>query len=132
MGVHPSEIIYDAMMRGGGRGVLLLTSGNYADGNLEPALEMMRFETSVLGLADAGAHCTIICDASAPTTMLSYWARDRTLGDRLPLPLVVERLTSDTADLFGLHDRGVLAVGKKADINVIDHERLQLRPPRME
>lgn len=130
-GVHPSEVIYDAMMKNGGRGVLLLASGNYADGSLEPAFEMMRFERSVLGLADAGAHCTIICDASAPTSMLSYWARDRTLGEQLPLPLVVKRLTSDTADLFGFRDRGVLRVGMKADINVIDYARLGLRPPRM-
>jgi N-acyl-D-aspartate/D-glutamate deacylase len=131
-GVHASEIIYDAMMRNEGRGVLLLTSGNYADGNLEPALEMMRFDTSVLGLADAGAHSTIICDASAPTFMLSYWARDRTLGDRLPLPLVIKLLSKDTADLFGFEDRGELKVGMKADVNVIDHAKLKLHPPRME
>lgn len=131
-GVHACEIIYDAMMERNGRGVMLLTSGNYADGNLEPALEMMRFEGSVLGLADAGAHSTIICDASAPTYMLSYWARDRTLGETLPLPWVVQRLTRDIAQLFGLEDRGVLAAGKKADINVIDHARLKLGAPRME
>lgn len=131
-GVHPSEIIYDAMMRDGGRGVLLLTSGNYADGSLEPALAMMRFDRSVLGLADAGAHCTIICDASTPTTMLSHWARDRTRGERLSLPEVVRRLTADVADLFELRDRGILRVGMKADLNVIDHARIQVRPPRME
>ena len=131
-GVHPAEFIYDWMMRDGGRGVLLLASGNYAEGSLDPALEMMRFEGSVLGLADAGAHSTIICDASAPTYMLSYWARDRILGERLPLPFVVRRLTRDSADLFGLTDRGVLAVGQKADINIIDHGALKLYPPRME
>jgi N-acyl-D-aspartate/D-glutamate deacylase len=131
-GVHPTEIIYDAMMRDDGRGALLLTSGNYADGHLEPSLAMMRFPRSVLGLADAGAHCTIICDASAPTTMLAYWARDRTRGERLTLPEVVRRLTSDAADLFDLRDRGIVRQGMKADLNVIDHARLQLRPPRME
>jgi len=131
-GEHPAEIIYDAMMRNDGRGAVLLASGNYASGNLEPALEMMRYERSVLGLADAGAHCTIICDASAPTTMMSYWVRDRTLGDRLPLPFVVKQLTWDTADLFGLTDRGTLQVGKRADINVIDAAAIGLRAPRME
>jgi N-acyl-D-amino-acid deacylase len=131
-GVHPTEIIYDAMMRDEGRGALLSAYGNYADGNLDPSLAMMRFPRSVLGLADAGAHCTIICDASAPTTMLSYWARDRTRGARLPLPEVVRRLTSDAAGLFDLDDRGVVRVGMKADLNVIDHARLRLYPPRME
>lgn len=131
-GQHPAEIMYDVMMRNDGRGAVLLASGNYASGNLEPALEMMRYERSVLGLADAGAHCTIICDASAPTTMMSYWVRDRTLGDRLSLPFVVKRLTWDTADLFGLTDRGTLQVGKRADINVIDAAAIGLRAPRME
>jgi N-acyl-D-aspartate/D-glutamate deacylase len=131
-GVDPTEIIYDAMMRDEGRGALLRAYGNYADGNLDPSLAMMRFSRSVLGLADAGAHCTIICDASAPTTMLSYWARDRTRGERLPLPDVVRRLTSDAADLFDLGDRGVVRVGMKADLNVIDHAHLRLCPPRME
>jgi len=131
-GVEPTEIIYDAMMRDEGRGALLRAYGNYADGNLDPSLAMMRFSRSVLGLADAGAHCTIICDASAPTTMLSYWARDRMRGARLPLPDVVRRLTSDAADLFDLGDRGVVRVGMKADLNVIDHAHLRLCPPRME
>lgn len=131
-GVHPAEVIYDALMRDSGHGVLLLTSGNYADVSLDPAFEMMRFEGSVLGLADAGAHSTIICDASAPTYMMSYWARDRTLGPQFTVPDVVKRLTSDCASLFGLDDRGSLAPGKKADINIIDHSGLRLRPPRME
>lgn len=127
-----NEIVYDQMASDGGAGCLLLASGNYADGTLEPALEMMRFPSSILGLGDAGAHCTIICDASAPTYMLSYWTRDRTRGDRLEVPEVIHKLTSEPASLFGFEDRGVLRTGMKADINVLRYDELSLGRPRME
>ena len=91
---------------------------------------MLLHPASVLGLSDGGAHCATICDASQPTWMLTHWARDRSRGERLPLELVVKRQTLDGAELYGFDDRGVLAVGKRADVNVIDHANLTLHPPR--
>ncbi len=93
---------------------------------------MLAFDGSIPGLGDAGAHCTVICDASAPTWMLSYWARDRVCGRRFELPFVVRKLTSACASVLGFADRGVLAAGMKADVNVVDPDRVALRAPRME
>jgi len=92
---------------------------------------MLTHPAAVLGLADGGAHANFICDASTPTWMLTHWARDRTRGPRLSIESVVKKMTADTAALFGLDDRGVLAEGKRADVNVIDHANLQLREPRL-
>jgi len=86
---------------------------------------------TVVGLSDGGAHCGVICDASMTTFMLSHWARDRTRGARLPLEFVVKRQTSETADFYGLTDRGRLAPGMKADVNVIDFAGLRLHHPEM-
>ena len=130
-GCSTAELTYDLLMADGGRGAIMQASGNYSDGDLEAARTMMEFDGAVLGLGDAGAHCTVICDASAPTSMLTLWARDRVRGPKLPLPFLVRRLTSEPAELFGLAGRGVLQPGARADINVIDHVRLALRPPRM-
>jgi N-acyl-D-aspartate/D-glutamate deacylase len=85
----------------------------------------------VSGLSDGGAHCGLICDASYPTFLLSHWARDRRRGPKLSLEYVVRKQTLDTATLFGLSDRGVIQVGKKADINVIDMAALNLELPKM-
>src|SRR5690606_18241931 len=93
--------------------------------------EMLTHPNVVLGLADGGAHCAIICDASIPTTMLTHWTRDRRRGERLPLPFVVKRQTRDTAELYGLLDRGLVAPGYKADINVIDYDNLRLCLPEI-
>ena len=84
-----------------------------------------------MGLADAGAHCGVICDGGTPTFMLTHWTRDRTRGPKLPLEHVVHRQTQQTAELYGLGDRGLIAPGMRADINVIDYERLTFGPPRM-
>ena len=92
---------------------------------------MLLHPRTVLGLADGGAHCGVICDASTPTFLLTHWVRDRQRGARLPLEHVVRRQTRDTAALYGLHDRGVLAPGMKADLNVIDLDALALAPPEM-
>jgi N-acyl-D-aspartate/D-glutamate deacylase len=92
---------------------------------------MLAHPNTVLGLSDGGAHCGLICDASTPTFLLTHWVRDRTRGPRLPLEFVVKRQTSETADFFGFHDRGRLAVGRKADVNVIDFEGLRLHHPEM-
>jgi N-acyl-D-aspartate/D-glutamate deacylase len=104
---------------------------NYVDGNHDAIREMLLHPAGVSGLSDGGAHCFLICDASIPTFMLTHWARDRYRGPQLPLEYVVKKQSHDTAALFGLHDRGTIEVGKKADANVIDFERLTLHMPRM-
>jgi N-acyl-D-aspartate/D-glutamate deacylase len=124
-------LCYDLMQADEGRGAILVCSGNYADGHLGPAAEMLAFEHSLWGLGDAGAHCTAICDASATTHLLAYWARDRTRGPRLERTEVVRRLTSAPAEFFGFTDRGRVAPGMVADLNVLDPARLTLRRPRM-
>ncbi len=91
---------------------------------------MLAHPHTVVGLGDGGAHVGTICDASFPTTLLAHWGRDRERG-RLPLPLLVQRQTRATATSVGLRDRGVLAPGYRADVNVIDFERLQARKPEM-
>jgi N-acyl-D-aspartate/D-glutamate deacylase len=92
---------------------------------------MMRHKDTVLGLSDGGAHVGTICDGSFPTSMLVHWTRDRTRGDRLPVEWVVKAQSADTAAAVGLRDRGVLAPGRKADINVIDYDRLRLHAPEV-
>lgn len=129
-GVPSGEFVYDLLLEKEGRQLLLMAGGNYAEFSLEPALEMIRNPHSVPGLGDAGAHAGIICDASISTYMLSYWTRDRQRGDRLALPDVVKWLTADCANVLGLSDRGRIAPGLKADINVIDYDRLALHAPR--
>jgi N-acyl-D-aspartate/D-glutamate deacylase len=124
------ELIYDHLLSGDGTGALLVASGNYAEGNLDFAREMLLFPTAVPGLGDAGAHCSVMCDASATTTLLSYWTRDRARGERLALPWVIKKMTADLADLFGLADRGRIEPGYRADVNVIDVARLGVGVPR--
>jgi len=123
------EVLYDLMLRHDGRELVLFTLGGYSHGSLDDMREMLLHPNAALGLSDGGAHCGAICDASAPTFMLSHWARDR--ADGLPLELVVKKMTSDTARLYGLADRGVVAPGYKADLNVVDLEHLNLRLPEM-
>jgi N-acyl-D-aspartate/D-glutamate deacylase len=103
---------------------------NYADGNLDAAGEMLAHPHTVVGLADGGAHVGTICDASFPTTLLAHWGRDRERG-RLDLPFLVHRQTQATARTVGLLDRGVLAPGHRADLNLIDAARLRARRPEM-
>jgi N-acyl-D-aspartate/D-glutamate deacylase len=123
------EVLYDLLLRHDGRELVLFTLGGYSHGSLDDMKEMLQHPKSALGLSDGGAHCGVICDASAPTYMLSHWARDRANG--LPLEFVVKKMTRDTAHLYGLEDRGVLAPGYKADLNLVDHEHLNLRLPEM-
>jgi N-acyl-D-aspartate/D-glutamate deacylase len=104
---------------------------NYSDGNLDCVHEMLRDPHAVPGLSDGGAHCGIICDASFPTFLLTHWTRDRTRGERLSIPFVVAAQSRKTALSVGLLDRGVVGAGYKADINVIDYERLRLHPPKV-
>ena len=92
---------------------------------------MLESPHSAFGLGDGGAHCGAICDASMTTSLLCHWARDRKRGPKLPLEWVVKKMTHDTAELYGLHDRGVVAAGRKADLLVIDFDRLQLGLPEL-
>ncbi len=132
LGRRPEELAYDAMLSDEGRGMLYVPFLNYADGNLDATREMLRDPQSVPGLSDGGAHCGIICDASFPTYLLTHWTRDRKRGERLSIPFVVAAAQSrKTALSFGLADRGLIAPAYKADINVIDYDRLYLHPPKV-
>jgi N-acyl-D-amino-acid deacylase len=128
-GRHVLEVIYDHMLENGGLNLLSLQIVNYADFTLEPMREMLEHPLTVVGGSDGGAHCATASDASMPSFMLTHWARDR--SRRLPIELIVQKMTSATAEVYGLGDRGVLAPGKKADINVIDFDHLRLHLPQM-
>ncbi|MDO9709407.1 N-acyl-D-amino-acid deacylase family protein [Paracraurococcus lichenis] len=125
------EFCYDYLTGGDGGRMLYFPVTNYVHGDLEVVREMITDPHTILGLSDGGAHCGVICDASLSTTMLTHWVRDRTRGERLPLEFVIKRQTSETADFFGFHDRGRLAPGKKADVNVIDFAALRPHHPEM-
>ncbi len=129
-GQTPLEFAYDFLSQGDGQNVLFAPLFNYAHNNLDATREMMMHPRVAMGLSDGGAHCGVICDASMPTFMLTHWSRDRSRGETLPLEWVVKRMTNDTAELYGLGDRGTLEVGKKGDVNVIDYDALQLEPPQ--
>jgi N-acyl-D-aspartate/D-glutamate deacylase len=124
------DFAYDVLLRDEGRSFLYLPFLNYADGNLDAVGEMLAHPNTVVGLGDGGAHLGTICDASFPTTLLALWARDRDRG-RLDLPFAIRRQTSATARVVGLLDRGVLAPGYRADVNVIDFEHLTARRPEI-
>ncbi|MEX0665905.1 MAG: amidohydrolase family protein [Acidimicrobiia bacterium] len=130
-GVDPSEFLYDQLLENDGRELLLRPLLGYSNFTQDPIREQILHPATALGLGDGGAHVGAICDASIETYMLTHWARDRSRGDRLPVELVVRKMTSDTASLYGLGDRGLLAKGKRADVNVIDHANLTLHRPEM-
>lgn len=130
-GVAAEELAYDLLLERDGRNNLYVTLCNYEGGSLETSLAMMRHPGSVLGLGDGGAHCGTICDGSYPTFMLTHWLRDRSRGERLPLPQLIRWLSRDTARAIGLLDRGVIAPGHKADLNVIDIDQLRLHAPEV-
>ncbi|MEZ5412172.1 MAG: amidohydrolase family protein [Acidimicrobiales bacterium] len=128
-GQTPHEVLYDHLTSGTGEGLAVLWGAGYAHGNLDAIGEMLADPHTVTGLADAGAHVRLICDGSAPTTQLSHWVRDRTRGGRLPIEMVVAKQTRRNAELYGLPDRGLLAPGLRADLNVIDLDGLSVRRP---
>ncbi|QUR69506.1 N-acyl-D-amino-acid deacylase family protein [Mycobacterium spongiae] len=130
-GEDPLATLYDLMLESDASAMLMLPLFNYADGNCDAIREMMLHPAGVLGLSDGGAHCGMICDASYPTFLLTHWARDRSRGERLSLEYVIRKQSRDTAELFGLTDRGTIETGKKADINVIDLDALTLHPATM-
>jgi N-acyl-D-aspartate/D-glutamate deacylase len=128
-GVSPDEVIYDLLIENNGENVFLLAALNYARGTLDDALIMLRDPNTVLGLGDAGAHYGLVTDFSFPTFMLAFWARDRK-GEKLSVSETVHALTRRPAEAMGLFDRGIIESGYRADINVIDHDRLTLGGPR--
>jgi len=130
-GRTPDEVVYDLMLQNDGRELLLFPLLNYAGNSYDAIYEMISDPITVQGLGDGGAHCGIVCDASMTTYLLSHWVRDRSRGPRIELETAVQRLTSSTAALYGLDDRGVLAPGYRADVNVIDFERVDIDRPEM-
>ena len=130
-GRPPLEVAYDALSARDGKAMVYFPLFNYAYGDLRMTRELHLHPRIRMGLSDAGAHCGAICDGGMPTFMLTHWTRDRARGERLPLPLVIQRQTRDTAWFYGLRDRGVLAPGYRADLNVIDYDRLGFTDPEI-
>ena len=130
-GVTPEDAALDHMLTNGGRGMLYAPFLNYAEGSLDAARELIVHPLTVPGLSDGGAHVGMICDGSFPTTLLTHWTRDRTRGPKLSVAEVVRMQARDTARLVGLNDRGVIAPGYRADLNVIDYDHLALHAPQV-
>ena len=123
--------VYDLLLEENGEAILLSAAQNYADHSLSASYEMLTHKNTVLGLGDGGAHLGLICDASYPTTVLAHWSRDRWRGERLPVGKAIQLMTHDTASAVGLDDRGVLAPGYKADLNIIDYDKIALGKPHV-
>ncbi|MFN3748348.1 MAG: N-acyl-D-amino-acid deacylase family protein [Sphingorhabdus sp.] len=130
-GLSLQEFAYDRLLEDEGRRMFYLPAANYTEGNLSAVREMLGHPDTVMALADGGAHYGLICDSSFPTYFLQRWARDADEHERIELPKAIAELTSKTAATVGLTDRGLLAPGMKADINVIDFDGLQLRVPEI-
>ena len=130
-GRSPDDLAYELVLQDEGRAFLYTPFANYHHGNLDACREMMEDPNTVIGLGDGGAHVGMISDASFPTFLMTHWAKECGRGDGFDLSWLIKRQTSDTARTVGLNDRGVIAPGMKADINVIDVEKLALPAPRM-
>jgi N-acyl-D-amino-acid deacylase len=130
-GRTPQDVAYDLLLQRDGHELLYVPLGDYGEYNLERNRRLLLDPDTRLGVSDGGAHCGMVCDASVPTFMLTHWVRDRDRGPRLDLEQVIKFQTSETAQLYGFSDRGVLAPGMKADINVIDFNGLHLHAPEV-
>jgi N-acyl-D-aspartate/D-glutamate deacylase len=130
-GVTPMEVLVDQLTGQDGNGMVYAPFFNYSYGDLSMTYEATLHPRTRLGLSDAGAHCGAICDGGTPTFMLTHWARDRRRGPTIPLEHLVHRQTQQSAAVYGLHDRGRVAPGQRADLNVIDFEALTARRPEM-
>ncbi|MDG2420592.1 MAG: amidohydrolase family protein [Gammaproteobacteria bacterium] len=130
-GIHPLMLCLEILTQDDGKNMIYYTFLNYGEGTLEPAKKMMEHPNTILGLGDGGAHCGSICDGSFTTHMLTHWVRDRTRGEKLTLQWVIKAHCQDTARAVGLYDRGIIAPGYKADINVIDLKNMKLHKPEV-
>lgn len=130
-GLDPAALAYDLMMERDGRAILYHPMTNYAGGDMAPVHEMLGHPNTLIGLGDGGAHVGIMCDATDMAHTLTHWARDRSRGPRHTVEEMTRRLTSANADAIGLTDRGRIAPGQRADINVIDFDALQLQLPEV-
>ena len=130
-GRDPQEVVYDWLLENNGKAILYRPLSNYTYGNLDTVADMIGHPNTIVGLGDGGAHVGVLTDASAITYMLTHWTRDRTRGPKKPLEWAIRRLTSDSANAIGLRDRGVIAPGYKADINVIDYANLRICAPEV-
>jgi N-acyl-D-amino-acid deacylase len=128
-GVSPVEMMYDLLLRDGGKELFYQPLGGYQTYNFDFFRKNMQHPNVLFGLSDGGAHCGVIADAGMPSFILTHWARDRVKGEQFPLEFLVRKLTSDTARAYGLNDRGRIAPGLLADLNVIDFEALRLFRP---
>jgi N-acyl-D-aspartate/D-glutamate deacylase len=129
-GKSPQELAYDTLLERDGRGIIYMPLA-FKDYSFDALRPLLTDSATILSLSDGGAHCGVICDAGMPTYLLTHWVRDRRRGPRIALELAVKRQTKDTAELYGMRDRGVLAPGMKADLNLIDFENLRLHSPEM-
>ncbi len=130
-GIPVMQLVIDHLLTAGGNGMLYSPFFNYSYGDLSFNYEAHMHPGTRMGLADAGAHVRVICDGGCPTFMLTHWTRDRTRGPKMPLEYVVHRQTRQTAELYGLGDRGLLEPGMRADVNVIDYDALTFGSARM-
>jgi len=130
-GSDPAGLAYDLMLESNGRAILYHPMTNYSGGDLAPVYEMLEHPHTLIGLGDGGAHVGIMCDATDMVHTLTHWTRDRTRGPKHPIEKLVQRLTSANAEAIGLYDRGRIAAGMRADINVVDYESLQLQAPEV-
>ena len=130
-GRTPEEVAYDLLLERDGKGILYLPVTNFAAGNLDVVKDMIADPNTLLGLGDGGAHVGVMCDATATSYTLTHWTRDRPRGDLFPVSWIVKRLTADNAAAIGLNDRGLVRAGMKADLNVLDYDRLRLRSPEI-
>jgi N-acyl-D-amino-acid deacylase len=124
----PTTPCWPTMASNDGKGLLYFPVFNYSYGDLSQLHTQLQHPRTMMSLADGGAHVGYVCDVSMPTFMLTHWARDRARGPKLPLEMLVKKQTRDTAEVYGLHDRGLLAPGMKADVNIIDFDRLHAGP----
>jgi N-acyl-D-aspartate/D-glutamate deacylase len=129
--IAPMDMVYDQLLSNNGRGMIYMPFFNYSYGDLSMTYELMQHEHTRNGLSDAGAHCGAICDGGMPTFLMTHWVRDRQRGPRLQLEKMVQRQTRKTAELYGLTDRGLIAPGLRADLNLIDFEALTFDMPEM-
>ena len=129
-GCDPAAFVYDLLLENNGKTLLYRPLSNYTDGNLDAVRDMLTHDATIVGLGDGGAHVGILSDASAITTMLTHWTRDRS-GPRFSIPWAVKRISRDSAKAIGLRDRGLVRVGYKADLNVIDYDRLRIHRPEV-